>query len=166
MSPPRFRRPTGAYPPMGEQDGQATPQPVPSDIDAHTWNCWGTPDGPGARRLADVHQELKIIRQDASAAQEKTREEMSSIKSRITWYNGGVAVLSAIGMIVLAAWLSNRFQAAERSAVKREDVAAAVQKSADMATAKALDDAGLFKQMLDKAAVDVALPPAFTKARK
>jgi hypothetical protein len=151
---------------MGEQDGQTTPQPGSSDIDAHTWHCWGTPDGPGARRLADVHQELKIIRQDAAVAQEKTREEMSSIKSRITWYNGGVAVLSAIGMIVLAAWLSSKFAATERSAVKREDVAAAVQQSANMAVARQADDFMKFKAQMEQAAADVSLSPTFTKARK
>ena len=108
----------------------------------HWWKCWGDENGPGARFRTEV------------------RGELASIKSRITWYNGGVAVLSAIGMIVLAAWLSGKFAANERSAVKREDVAAAVQQSANMAVAKQADDFMLLRKQLEQAAADVALPAA------
>ena len=136
-------------PRLPTRENQVTP---PAERQDHFWTCWGDKDGPGARFRTEV------------------RGELASIKSRITWYNGGVAVLSAIGMIVLAAWLSSKFAATERSAVKREDVAAAVQKSAEMVAAKRGDDIGLLKQLMDKAAVDMpALPnvsPMTGKARK
>ena len=166
MSPPRFRRPTGAFP----ADGEDVQTPQPNALDAHTWHCWGTPEGPGAQRIAEVRQEVAVVKQDMGIEHEKVRGELSSIKSRISWFNGGTAVLSAIGMVILAAWLSSRFQAAEANAVKPKDVAAAVQKSADMAVAKQSDDFMQLKQQLDQASVDFTLlkatMPMPTKAHK
>jgi hypothetical protein len=112
------------------------------DLDAHMWGCWEK-DGPGA----------------------KVRKEISSIKGRIAWFNGGTAVLSAIGLVILAAWLSQRFAAVERNAVKRTDVEYAMQKSAAMAVAKQGDD--IMKQLQQAAADTAPAPvPMTTKARR
>ena len=146
---PRYRRPTRGMVPSPTRENQVTPQPEGRD---NWWQCWGDEKGPGSLFRAEVRQEL------------------GALKTRVTWFNGGLAVLSAISMAILVSWLSSRFAAAERNAVKREDVAAAVQKSAEMVAAKRGDDIGLLKQLMDKAAVDMpALPnvsPMMGKARK
>ena len=86
-----------------------------------------------------------------------------------SWYQAGAAaVIGLVAMAFLAAWLSGKFAANERNAVKRADVESAIQRSAEMVAAKHFDDAGLLKQMFDKAQVQ-ALPvvtPAPTKGRK
>jgi hypothetical protein len=162
MSPPRFRRPTGAFP----ADGEDVQTPQPNALDAHTWHCWGTPDGPGAQRIAEVHQELKVMKQDAAVEQVRVNGELTSLNKR-SWYQaGGQGAVVLIGMAVLAAWLSSKFAATERSAVKREDVAAAVQKGADMSAAKYGDDLMDLKKQIERAAVDAYVPPELMKARK
>ena len=86
-----------------------------------------------------------------------------------SWYQaGGAAVVGLIAMAFLASWLSGKFAATERNSVKREDVVAAVQKSADMAVAKQADDFTLLKKQLEQASADTApLPvPMTTKARR
>jgi hypothetical protein len=115
------------------------------DLDAHMWRCWKG-EGPGAQLRAEVR----------------------SIKSRISWFNGGTAVLSAIGMAVLAAWLSSKFAASERNSIKHADVEVAIQRGASMAVAKYGDDFMKFKTQLEQAAVDVSpLPaPMTTKAKR
>ena len=129
------------------RESQITPPPEGGD---HWWRCWGDPKGPGAIFRAEV------------------RADIAALKTRVTLFNGGLAVISAVSMAILAAWLSARFSAAEHNAVKRADVESAIQRSAEMVAAKHFDDAGLLKQMFDKAQVQ-ALPvvtPASTKVRK
>jgi hypothetical protein len=118
----------------------------------------GSPDGPGARRFDALHQELVNVKQDQVVADDKRREEIVSIKERIARYNVVGWLLGLAAPALLAWWLNSRFKTSEDAAVKPKDVAAAVQKAADMAAAKSLDDAGLFKQMLNQQAVDVSLP--------
>ena len=106
------------------------------------------------------------MKQDAAVEQVRVNGELTSLNKR-SWYQaGGQGAVVLIVMAVLAAWLSSKFAATERSAVKREDVAAAVQKSADMAVAKQTDDLMAFKRQMEQAAVEVYAPPAATKARK
>lgn len=110
------------------------------------------------------------MKQDAAVEQVRVNGELTSLNKR-SWYQaGGQGAVVLIGMAVLAAWLSSKFAATERSAVKREDVAAAVQKSADMAVAKQSDDFMQLKQQLDQASVDFTLlkatMPMPTKAHK
>ena len=124
-------------PRLPTRENQVTP---PAERQDHFWTCWGDKDGPGALFSAEVRQEL------------------GALKTRITLFNGGLGVLSAISMAILAAWLSARFSSAEKNAVKRADVESAIQRSAEMASAKRFDDVGLLKQMFDKAQVQTALP--------
>jgi hypothetical protein len=123
-----------------EFDEEATPQPATTNWDAHAWQCWGNKDGAGARFQTEV------------------RGELSSIKGRISYYNGGLGVLGLIAAGIFAWWLNTKFETSAANAVKAKDVAAAVQSAATMAAAKATDDAGLFKMMLDQRAVDISLP--------
>ena len=115
--------------------------------DDHFWHCWGKKDGPGAQFRVEVLGEL------------------DSLKKRSWIQGGGLAVLGAIGMAILAAWLSSNFNAIRLNAVKRQDVAEAIQKGALMAVAKAGDD---FRQQLQQAAADTSPPPVpmTTKARR
>lgn len=122
--------------------GQAVVEP-----DDHWWRCWGHRDGPGALFRAEVTGKLDAL-------------------TKRSWYQaGGAAVVGLIAMAFLASWLSGKFAATERSAVKREDVVAAVQQSANMAVAKQADDFMLLRKQLEQAAVDVSLPAA-ARARK
>jgi hypothetical protein len=116
----------------------------------HFWHCWGKKDGPGAQFRAEVLGKLDAL-------------------TKRSWYQaGGAAVVGLIAMAFLASWLAGKFAATERSAVKREDVVAAVQKGADMAVAKQSDDFLKFRQQLQQAAVDTSPPPVpmTTKVRK
>ena len=124
-----------------EFDEEATPQPATTNWDAHAWQCWGNKDGAGARFQVEV------------------RGALAAIKGRISYYNGGLGVLGLLAAGLFAWWLNTKFEASAANAVKPKDVAAAIQKSADMATAKAVDDVGIFKQMLDQQAADMAAPP-------
>jgi hypothetical protein len=88
----------------------------------------------------------------------ESRLEIAAINKR-SWYQaGGLAAITAIGLVVLGALITAQFKSAADSSIKRADVEQAIKRSAEMATAKAVDDAGLYKQMLDRAAVDVSLP--------
>ena len=71
---------------------------------------------------------------------------------------GGAVVIGILAPVVLGFWLNSRLASTERSAVRREDVAAAIQKSAEMGAAKRGDDLMLIKQQLDRVAVGVSLP--------
>jgi hypothetical protein len=104
-------------------------------LEAHQWRCW---DGDGAGA--------------------KLRTEVRAIKSRIAWYNGGTAALSAIGLVILAAWLSSKFAAGERNAVKRADVESAIQRSAESAENKRYDDLRFLKQDLIESAAKLVAP--------
>jgi len=106
--------------------------------DDHFWHCWAKKDGAGAQLRVEVLGEL------------------DSLKKRSWIQGGGLAVLGAIGMAILAAWLSSNFNAIRLNAVKRQDVAEAIQKGALMAVAKAGDD---FRQQLQQAAADTSPPP-------
>ena len=114
----------------------------------HFWKCWGSKDGPGAQFRTEVQADL------------------AAIKLRIAYFAGGVAVLVALVSIFGGSWMSSRFQAAERNAVKREDVVSAVQKGADMSAAKYGDDLMDLKKQIERAAVDAYVPPELMKARK
>ena len=150
---PRYRRPTREMGPGVSDSG-------------HGWRCWETPDGAGFRLRAHVDDAEKSMTQQINGVANETRLEIAAINKR-SWYQaGGIGVVTTIVVLVLGAWLAVKFKSAEDNSVKRADVEQAIKKSAEMATAKAMDDAGLLKQMFDKAAVDVSLPPAFTKARK
>ena len=152
------RRPTGAVP-TEYQDGSRRRDDVDDsgaqqrrntgqaavEPDDHWWRCWGHKDGPGALFRAEVMGKLDAL-------------------TKRSWYQaGGAAVVGLIAMAFLASWLSGKFAATERSAVKREDVVAAVQKGADMAVAKQSDDLMQLRRQIEQAAVDVALP---SKVRK
>jgi hypothetical protein len=116
----------------------------------HFWRCWGDQRGPGAQFRTEVLGKLDAL-------------------TKRSWYQaGGAAVVGLIAMAFLASWLSGKFAATERNSVKREDVVAAVQKSADMAVAKQADDFTLLKKQLEQASADTApLPvPMTTKARR
>ena len=129
----------------GAQQRRVAPANGPED---HWWACWGHKDGPGAQFRAEVLGKLDAL-------------------TKRSWYQaGGAAVVGLIAMAFLASWLAGKFAATERNSVKREDVVAAVQKGADMAVAKQSDDFMQLKRQLEAAAVEVAAPPAFTKARK
>ena len=81
-------------------DTGAQQRRVPVSVAEHRLSCWEDPAGSG-------HQ---------------LRVEVASIKTRIATFGGGTALIFAVGMAILAAWLSSRFAAAERSSVKREDL--------------------------------------------
>ena len=157
------RRPTGAVPTeyqdgsrrrddvddTGAQQRRNTGQAV-VEPDDHWWRCWGNKDGPGAQFRIEVMAKLDAL-------------------TKRSWYQaGGAAVVGLIALAFLASWLSGKFAATERSAVKREDVVAAVQKGADMSAAKYGDDLMNLKKQIEQAAADTSAPPmpTYTKARK
>lgn len=145
-------------------ENQPTPPPGPSDLDAHTWRCWGTPEGPGARRLADIHQELVNVKQDAVLADKERRGEIVSIKLRLAGWNAVIAFLVFAVPIALGFWIKARTEAMEASAIKRADIESALQRHAETLSARRLDDAGLIKTMVDKALVQPL--PVVTPLRK
>jgi hypothetical protein len=120
---------------VDDEGKQKRRAPGSSDLEAHQWRCW---DGDGAGA--------------------KLRTEVRAIKSRIAWYNGGTATLSAIGLVILAAWLSSKFAANERNAVKRADVESAIQRSAESAENKRYDDLRFLKQDLIESAAKLVAP--------
>jgi hypothetical protein len=120
------------------RENQVTPQPA-ADAAGHILWCWEG-DGPGAKLRTEV------------------REEISSIKGRIAWFNGGTAAVSAIGLIILAAWLSSKFADNERNAIKHQDVESAIRRSAEMAASKHFDDMILTKRQFDQSAVIIPPP--------
>jgi hypothetical protein len=120
---------------VDDEGKQKRRAPGSSDLEAHQWRCW---DGDGAGA--------------------KLRTEVRAIKSRIAWYNGGTAALSAIGLVILAAWLSSKFAANERNAVKRADVESAIQRSAESAENKRYDDLRFLKQDLIESAAKLVAP--------
>ena len=146
-TPVMLVNPDGSERRRDDTDDMGAQQRRAPDLDAHLWKCWGHKDGAGAIFRTEVLGEL------------------DSLKKRSWLQAGGTAVLSAIGLAILGAWLSAQVRAAGDAAVKPKDVAAAVQKAADMATAKALDDANLYQKMLDQRAVDVSPLPGVRAAK-
>ena len=142
-----YRRPTREV---------ASPQTA-SDSD-HGWHCWETLSGPGFRLRAHVDDVEKNMTQQINGVATEFRTEVAAINKRGWYQSGGIMVGTTIALLVLGAWITTQFKSAAEGAVKRADVEQAIKRSAEMATAKAVDDAGLYKQMLDRAAVDVSLP--------
>jgi hypothetical protein len=113
-----------------------------------------------------VDQVENNMSQQIDGVAKESRKDITAINKRLWYISGGAAVVGLLAPVVLGVWLSYRLKDSDDRAVKRADVEQAVQKSAAMATAKSLDDMGLFKQMLDKAAVNVALPTVTPRVRK
>ena len=147
-----YRRPTREV---------ASPQTA---SDGHVVWCWEGA-GPGARLRLHVDQVENNMSTQIDGVAKESRQEILAISKRLWYISGGAAVIGILAPVVLGFWLNSRLASTERSAVRREDVAAAIQQSAKMASARAADDAGLFKQMLDRAAVDVSPLPDVRAAR-
>jgi hypothetical protein len=114
----------------------------------HFWRCWGDRNGPGAQFRVAVMGEL------------------DSLKKRSWLQAGGIAVLTALGLAVFGVWISAQIRAVGDAAVKPKDVAAAIEKSTQMVSAKYGDDLMKFKTQLEQAAVESYVPPETMKARK
>jgi len=149
-----YRRPTREV---------ATPRAV--DDSEHVVWCWEGA-GPGARLRLHVDQVKNNMSQQIDGVAKESRKDITAINKRLWYISGGAAVVGLLAPVVLGVWLSYRLKDSDDRAVKRADVEQAVQKSAAMATAKSLDDMGLFKQMLDKQAADIALPTVTPRNRK
>ena len=151
---PRYRRPTREM------------APLPT-ADSHVVWCWEGA-GPGARLRLHVDQVEQNMSQQIDGVAKESRKDITAINKRLWYISGGAAVVGLLAPLVLGIWLNSQFKGSNDRAVKRADVEQAIKRSADMATAKAFDDAGLFKQMLDKAAVTVPMLPELMqgKARK
>ena len=131
-----------------DDEGAKQRRIVSGNGEDHFWRCWGKSDGPGAQFRVEVLGKLDAL-------------------TKRSWYQaGGAAVVGLIAMAFLASWLAGKFAATERNSVKREDVAAAIEKGATMAVAKQTDDYVKVRRQLEAAAVEVAAPPEFMKARK
>ena len=124
------------------------------------------PDGAGFRLRTRVDDVEKSMTQQINGVAAETRLEIAAINKRGWYQAGGIGVVTALAVIVLGAWLAVKFKSAADSSVKREDVAAAIHQSATEAAAKTIDEVGLYKQMLDKAAVNIALPTVTPRTRK
>ena len=138
----------------------STPPPTLPDLDAHRWGCWGATDGPGTRRLAE-------IRRDAAIEKERVQGELTALAKRSWYQSGGTAAVTALGLLIFAAWLSARFSETKLNSVTREDVTSAIQKSFEMEASKRGDDLMLLKQMYDKIQVQAPIqyvkPPTATR---
>lgn len=130
----------------------STPPPTLPDLDAHRWGCWGATDGPGTRRLAEVRQEVAIV-----------KGELTALAKRSWYQSGGTAAVTALGLLIFAAWLSARFSETKLNSVTREDVASAIQKSFEMSSARRGDDLMLLKQMFDGIKIQVQAPIQYAK---
>jgi hypothetical protein len=134
----------------------STPPPTLPDLDAHRWGCWGATDGPGTRRLAE-------IRRDAAIEKERVQGELTALAKRSWYQSGGTAAVTALGLLIFAAWLSARFSETKLNSVTREDVTSAIQKSFEMSSARRGDDLMLLKQMIDGIKIQVQAPIQYAK---
>lgn len=99
----------------------ATPTPQPVSDAEHFWRCWDEKDGPGRR----------------------VRDDVGTIKKRMWYLNGGVAVVVALGLLVLGRWIDARLTAGEKNSIKRDDIEQVVRKRFEVDEAKRFDDAHL-----------------------
>ena len=138
----------------------STPSPTLPELDAHRWGGWGAPDGPGTLRLGEVNAK-------AALEKERVQGELTALAKRSWYQSGGTAAVTALGLLIFAAWLSARFSETKLNSVTREDVTSAIQKSFEMEASKRGDDLMLLKQMYDKIQVQAPIqyvkPPTATR---